>query len=171
MILLLQQIRTSYQFIHTADAQFTHIFTQLLRNKSHKVDDIFRFAGKPLTKLRILGCNTNRTGIQVADTHHDTSHGYKRSSCKTELLCAQDGCNCNITATHQFTIRLNTDFVTQSIHNQGLVGFCKTKLPRKTGIVNGGLRSSTRTTVITGNQDDLCTGLGNTGRNRADTCF
>ena len=171
MLLFLKEIGTSHKLIHTANAELAHIFTQLLRDKSHKVNDIFRLSCKTLTKLGILGCNTNRTGIQVADTHHDTSHGYKRSGCKTEFFRTKDGCNGNITAAHQFSVCLDPDLVTKSVHNQGLMGFCKTKLPRKTGIVNGGLRSSTRTTVITGNQDDLCTGLGNTCCDRTNTCF
>ena len=58
--------------------------------KRHEVYDIFRFSAKALAQLRILGCDTHRTGIQVADTHHDTAHGYQRSSCKAELLCSQN---------------------------------------------------------------------------------
>ena len=117
MLLFLKEIGTSHKLIHTADTELTHIFTQLLCNKSHKVNDIFRFSGKTLTKLRILGCDTNRAGIQVADTHHDASHGYKRSGCKTEFFRTKDGCNGNITAAHQFSVCLDPDLVTKAVHN------------------------------------------------------
>ena len=117
MLLFLKEIGTSHKLIHTADAELAHIFTQLLRNKSHKVNDIFRLSGKTLTKLRILGCNTNRTGIQVADTHHDASHGNKRSGCKTEFFRTKDGCDGNITAAHELSVCLDPNLVTKAVHN------------------------------------------------------
>ena len=129
----------------------------------HKVYHIFRFAPEAFSQLRVLGCNAHRTGIQVADTHHDAAHGYKRSGCKAEFLSTQDAGDCHITTSHQLTIGLQDDFVTQTIHDQGLMGLCHTKLPRKSCIVDGVSRSSTGTAVKTGYQDNLCACLCNAG--------
>lgn len=53
-----------------------------------KVMKLMTYSGFPIKCLRssgFLGCDTHRTGVQVADTHHDTAKGYQRSSCKAEF--------------------------------------------------------------------------------------
>ena len=129
-------------------AKTCHVFSQFLSNKLHEVFNVFRFSAEAFAKLRILCCHTYRTGIQVADTHHDTAHGYKRCCRKAKFLRTKKCCDRNVTAAHQLTICLNTDTVTQSVHDQGLMCLCKTKLPRKSRIVDGTSRSCTGTTVI-----------------------
>ena len=111
-------------------------------------NNIFRFSAETFSKLRILSCNTNRTSIQVADAHHNTSHCYKRSCCKSKLFCSKDCCNRNITTTHELTICLNTDTLTQTILNQCLMSFCKSKLPRKSCILNRASRCCSCSSVI-----------------------
>ena len=88
---------------------------QILRNKFHKVYYIFRFSFKTFTQFRILGRHTYRAGIQIAYTHHDASHSHQRSCRKTELLCAQHGCNGHISAAHKLTVSLDTDFISQTV--------------------------------------------------------
>ena len=119
--------------------------------------------------LRILCGNANRTGIQIADTHHDTAHGYQRSSCETILLCTQHCCDDHVTACHHFTIGFNDNLRTQVVLNQCLMGFGQTQFPRQTGIVDRTAGSCTGTAVITGDQDDTCASLGNTGSDCSDT--
>ena len=171
VIPFLQQIGTANQFIHCADAQFCHIFSHFLSNKVHEIHYVFRFACKTFSQFRILGGNTHRAGIQIADTHHHTAHGNQRSSCETEFFCTQKGCNHHITACHQLAIGFNNDFITKIIHDQCLMGFCKTQLPGKSCIKYGTSGSCTGTAVKTGNQDNLCTCFGNTCCYRSDTGF
>ena len=125
-----------------------HIFSQLLSDKSHEVFYVFRFSTETFTKFRVLCCHTDRAGIQVADTHHDASHGYKRSCRKTKFLCTEKCCNGNVTAAHQFTVCLDADTVTESVHDQGLVCLGKTKFPRKSCIVDGTSRCCTGTSIV-----------------------
>ena len=66
----------------------------------HEVYHILRFALETFSQFRILGRDAHRTGIQVADTHHDTAHGNKRSGCETKLLGTQDAGDGHITAGH-----------------------------------------------------------------------
>ena len=153
------------------DTKLCHIFTHFFCNKAHEVFDIFRFAAETLTKLRILGCDTNRTSIQIADTHHHTAHRYKRCCCKAIFLSTQKCCDHNVTTAHQLTVRLDDDLISQSVHDQCLVCLGKTKLPRKTCIVDGVTRCSSCTAVITGNKDYLCTGFCHTCCNCSDTGF
>ena len=167
----LQQVAAANQLIHCAHAQFCHIFPKLLCNKAHKVDDIFGFSAEPFAKLRILCGNSYRAGIQVAHPHHHTAHGHKGCCSKSKLFCPQHRCNSDITATHQFSICFNTDFVAQTVHQQGLMGFCQAQLPGKSGIVNGTSRCCSSTSIISGNQDHLCACFCNTCCDSADTCF
>ena len=137
----------------------------------HKVYHIFRFSLEAFSQLRVLGRDANRTGIQVADTHHDAAHGYQRSGCETELLGTQNAGNSHITSGHQLTVSLQNDFVSQAVHDQGLMCLSHAKLPRKSRIVDGVSRSSTGTAVKTGYQDNLCTCLCNTGCYGSHTSF
>ena len=97
------------------------------------------YSGLPRNLLRSSGfwCgNTDRTRIQVADSHHDASHRYKRRSRKAKFFCTQQCRNRYITTTHQLTVRLNPYFVSQAIHNQRLMCLCQSKFPGKSRIVD-----------------------------------
>ena len=62
-------------------------------------------------------------------------------------------------AAHQLTVGLDADFITQAVHDQGLMGLCQSQLPGKSGIVDGVSRCRTGTAVIAGYQDDLAPAL------------
>ena len=171
ILLLYQQIRTSHQFIYSVDSQLRHVFPHFLCHKPHEVDDIFRLAAETFPQFRILCGNAYRTGIQIADTHHHAAHCYQRSRCEAVFFCTQHCGNDHVTSAHHFSVCLNDNLRTQIVLDQRLVCFCQTQFPRQTCIVNGAARSRTGTAVITGNQDDSCTSLGNAGCNGADTGF
>ena len=153
------------------NAKTCHIFSQFLSNKSHKVFYIFRFSAEAFTKLRILCCNPYRTCVQITYTHHYAAHSYKRSCRKAEFFCTEKCCNCNITATHQFTVCLNTNTVTQSVHKKCLMCLCKAEFPRKSCIVDRASWCGTCSSVITGDQNCLCTGFCNTCCDSTDACL
>ncbi len=46
--------------------------------KGHEVDDMFRVARKLLAQFRVLGGDANRTGVHVANPHHDAAQGNER---------------------------------------------------------------------------------------------
>ena len=167
----LQEIASAYQLIHGMYTEFCHIFPHFLSNKFHKVDDVLRFTAEILSQLRILGCYTYRAGIQIADTHHDTAHGDQRSCGKTKFLSTQHGSHHHITTAHQFTVCLDTYFVSQIVADQSLMGLCQTDFPGKSCIMDRTSRRGTGTSVITGDQDNLSTGLGYTGSYRTHTGF
>ena len=159
------------QFIQCAHAKFCHIFPKFLCNEFHEIHDIFRLTAEILTKFRILCRNTNRTGIQITYTHHDATHRYQRCCRKSEFFRTQNRGNRHITTGHQFSVCFNTNFITKTVHNQCLVCLCKTKFPRKTGIMNGTSRCCTGTSVITGNENHLCACLCHAGCNRTNARF
>ena len=164
-----KKISTSYHFLQAANTKLCHIFTKLLCNKAHEVFYVFRFALEAFSKLRVLGGNTNRAGIQIAHSHHHAAHSYKGSSCKAKFLCTKKCGNSNVTAAHQLAVCLNADTVSKAIHKKGLMCFRKSKLPGKSCIMDGASRSSSCTSVIAGNQNNLCASLCNTSCYSAHT--
>ena len=158
-----KKVCTAYHLINGGNTKACHVLSQLLCDKAHEVLHILRFSAESLTKLRILGSHTNRTGIQVADSHHHAAHSYKRCCCKTEFLCTEKCCNGNVPTAHQLTVCLDTYTVTKSVHDQCLMCFCKSKLPWKSCIMDGASWRCSCTSVISGDQNSLCSGLCNTG--------
>ena len=171
MLLLLQQIGASHQFIHRTDSQLSHILPQFLGNEIHEIDHVFRFSLKTLPKLRILRCNAHRTRVQVADAHHHAAHGYERCCRKPKLLGAQHAGNRHIAACHQLAVGLQNHFIAQTIHDQSLMRFRHSQLPWKSCIVNGVSRSCSRASVKRGNQDHLCPRFGDTRRYSSNPRF
>ena len=160
-----------YQLIYAADAKLCHIFTKLLCNKLHKVHHIFRFSAEVLSQLRVLGCHAYRAGIQVADSHHYTAHGNQGRCCKAKFLCSQNCGNGNVTAAHQLSVCLYSYLISKAVHDQRLMGLCKSKLPGKSCIVNGISGRRSGASVISRNQNDLCPCLCHTGGYRTHTGF
>src|SRR5439155_20422996 len=81
-----EAVRPSEHVIDSAETQLGHDFAKLLGDKSHKVHDIICAAAKKFPQARVLRGNANRTGIQVADPHHDTAHRNQRRRGKTEFF-------------------------------------------------------------------------------------
>ena len=172
MFFFLQQFAVSNHLVYGAESKFCHVFTQFLCDEPHEVFHVFRFAAETFSQLRILCCHADRTGIQVADTHHHTSHCNQRCGCETEFFCSKQCGDRYVTSAHQFSVCLNADFVSKSVHDQRLMGFCKSELPRKSGIMDRRItRCCTCTTVMSGNKDYLCASFCYTGCDRSDTCF
>ncbi len=110
-----QQIAAPDKLIDGTDPKLRHNFTQFLRDKFHKVYDIFRFSVKTGAQLWILRCNACRTGIQVADTHHDAAHRYQRRGCKSKLFGSKQRRDRHIASGHQLTVCLNPHFITKAV--------------------------------------------------------
>ena len=171
ILLHAQQVGTAHQLIHAPDAQLCHVLSQLLSDETHEIDHVFRFSAESLSQLRVLGSDADRTGVQVADTHHDAAHGHKGRRGKAEFLRAQDGRDGHIPSAHQLAVRLNAHPLAQSVFNQSLLGFRKAQLPGKSRVVDGASGSGSRSSVIAGDQDDLGARLGDACRNRSHALF
>ena len=168
---LFKKLRMSNHFINSTNAKTCHVFSHFLSNKSHKVLYVFRFTTETFTKLWILCCHTDRTCIQITYTHHHTAHSYKRSGGKSKFLCSEKSCDHYITSTHKLSICLDSYTVSQSVHDQCLMSFCQSKLPWKSCIVDGTSRSCSCSSVITGDQNCLCTSFRNTCCDCTNTCL
>src|SRR5699024_7143060 len=144
-------------------------FPQFFRDKTHEVHYIFRFSCEAFPKFRVLCRHTYRTGIQIADTHHDTSHGHKRSCSESKPFRSEQSRDGNVSSAHELSVRLNADTLTQAVLDQGLVCLCKSQLPRKPRILDRTSRRRSRSSVITGDQDHTCARLRHTCGYGSDT--
>ena len=122
--------------INRSEAKLCHVFPKLSCYEDHEVLDIFRLAYESLSKLRILCCNTHRTGIEITYSHHYTAECYKGCCCKSEFLCTKKTSNSNIPATHELTVCLNLHALPESVLLKSLMCLSKTKLPWKSRIMN-----------------------------------
>ena len=153
---------------HAAKAQLRHDLPQLLSDEAHEVDDMFRLSLKAAPQTGVLCGDADRTGIQVADAHHHAAHGDERTGGEAELLRPQQGGDRHIASAHQLAIRLQTDTAAQPVAYELILRLGKSQLPWQTGMVDRALRCSARPAVITGDQDDLRTGLGHAAGDRTD---
>ena len=158
-----QKIWTSNQLIDCSDSELAHVLTKLLCYEQHEVLHVLWLSSESLSEFWVLSCYTDRTCVKVTYSHHDTSHSYKRRCCKSKFLCAEHCSYSNVTACHQLTVCLKDNLVSEIIHDKCLMCLCKSELPRKSCIVNWVVRCCTCSTVVTWDQDDLCSSLCNTG--------
>ena len=121
----LQEVSAAHQLVYGAHTQLRHMLPQLLGDEAHKVHHIFGPARKALAQLGILGGHTHRAGVQVADPHHDASHGDQRRSGKAELLRAQHTGDGHIPAGHQLAVRLHHHTGAEPVLHQRLMGLGK----------------------------------------------
>jgi hypothetical protein len=101
----------------------------------------------------VLGGNTNRTCVQVALLHHNTTRCNQRSSRESGLFSTQQASDRNIPTSLQLTVSLELDKVAKTIENQSLLSLCKTQFPWKTATLDSCSSGSTCTTALSTDKD------------------
>ena len=162
-----EQIGAANQLIKAADAQLRHDFAHFFSHKEEIVHHVLGLALKLLAQHRILRGHANRTGVQVAFAHHDAALDHQRCSRKTKLIGTQQCANHNIAACLHLAISLHADAATQTIDDQGLLGFRQTKLPRRASMLDRGDRRSACAAIMPGNHHMIRLGLGHACSHRA----
>ena len=150
-----QALGMSDRFIDGAETQLSEVFTDLLGDEGEEVDHVLGTAGELAPQLRILGGNTNWTGVQVADAHHDAALNHQRSGSKTKLLSTQQHRDHDITTGLELAIALHADAVAQPVEHQGLLGFSEPQLPRTAGVLEAGQWRGTSAAIVAGDQHDV----------------
>src|SRR5204863_7855571 len=111
--------------------QLAHLFGDELE----EVDDELRLAGEPLAQLRILRRDTDRTGVEMADPHHDATRHDERRGGEAELLRTEQRSDHDIATGLQLAVGLYDDAVAQAVEQQGLLRFGETELPRRASVL------------------------------------
>ena len=126
-------------------------------------------ACKLLTQDGVLRRDTNRTSVQVTLAHHDTAHRNEGSRRKAKLFGTKETRDGHITTRAELTIRLHDHTTAQVIEHKRLMCLSETQFPRQTGKLDTCPARSTRTTIMTRNEDMISLGFGYTSGNDTHT--
>ena len=72
-----------------AEPERGQVLADLLGDELEEVLDELGLAGEPLAQLGVLGGDADRTGVEVADPHHDAARHDERRGGEAELLGAE----------------------------------------------------------------------------------
>ena len=151
----------------------TPSFAIISRNSSAmKVMKFMTYSGLPQKRLLQLGVlcrDSDRAGVEVADSHHDAAHLSPAARSRSRIPPRRE---CRRWRRHgrSSACRPSRDVLScaEPVLYQRLVRLGKAELPRKTGVVNRALRSRARAAVVAGDQDDLRARLGDARGDRSD---
>ena len=154
-----EHLGATHHLVDGTEAQHRHVFTHLLSDKVHVVDNVFRLAAEVFAQRRVLSSNAHGAGIQIAHTHHHAANGNQGCGGKAIFLSAQQRSDDNVTTSEQLAVGFQSDAVTQVVQKQGLMGLHQAQLPGETGMVDRGARGRTGTTVVAANEHNVGAGL------------
>ena len=128
---LFQQIGATNQIHQTCYAQLCHQLAGFMGDKLKVIRHFERQAVIViLTQFVILSCYTRGAVVQVANTQIFTAERHHRASAEAEAFCAENRRFDDIDTRFQAAIDLQTNFVTQTVSNQRLLGFHQAEFPR-----------------------------------------
>ena len=74
------------RLVERAEPELCQVLAHLLSDELHEGLDELRLAGEPRPQDGVLRGDTDRTGVEMTDTHHDASGNDQRSGGESELL-------------------------------------------------------------------------------------
>src|SRR5439155_20993334 len=111
-------IRTANHLVDGADAELCHYFAKFLGDEAHEVDHMIRITPEFGAERRVLRSNTDRTSIQVTNTHHDASHRDQRRRGETEFLAAQQCSDGDVPPGVELPSGLDVDAAAQVVEHE-----------------------------------------------------
>ena len=166
-----QAVASSRHLRHAAESELRHDLTDLLCDKEHESADIFRFALEAAPQRFVLCRDAHRAGILGTDSHHHASETYQRCCRKTKFFRAEQRRDRHVPAAHELAVCLQNDSVPKTVFREASVRLCETKLPGKTCVMYGASRRRAGSSVITRDQDHLCTRFRDAGCDGAYACL
>src|SRR5215469_1298108 len=122
-------VDTADHLTEAAKAESGHQFAHFLGDKEEIIDDVLGLAGEALAQYRVLRCDADRAGVEMAFAHHDAAGGDQWCCRKPELVGAEHCTNYNVTAGPEPAIDLHGNAAAQSIAHQCLLRLGETDLP------------------------------------------
>src|SRR5262249_1952167 len=105
---------------------------------------------------------------QVANTHHDATHGHQGGGRETEFFSAKQRRDNDVPAGFQLAVSLHNDAGAQVIENESLMRLGQAELPGDAGVLNASLRRCAGASVMAADEDDVGMRLGDSRGNSAD---
>ncbi len=128
---LFQQVGATNQIHQTRYSQLCHQLAGFTGDKLKVISHLERQAVIViLTQFVILSCYTRGAVVQVANTQIFTAERHHWASAEAEAFCAENRRFDDIDTRFQAAINLQTNFMTQAVGNQRLLGFHQTEFPR-----------------------------------------
>ena len=116
--------------LDAAEAQGRQVLADLLGDVLEEGLDELGLAGEPGPQLGVLGRDADRTGVEVADAHHDAAAHDQRRRGEAELLRAEQRGDDDVTTGLELAVALDDDPVAQPVEHQRLLGLGQADLPR-----------------------------------------
>src|SRR5208282_1557079 len=145
-----------------------HQLARLFGDEEEIIDDVLGLAAEALAQHRILGGDTDRTGVEMALAHHDAAGGDQGRGGEAELVGAQERADGDVAAGADAAVHLNCDASAQAVDDQRLVGLGEPDLPRRAGVLDRGQRRSAGAAFEAGDGDVVGTRLRYAGGDGAD---
>ena len=108
------------------------MLAHLFGDELEEVDDELGLAAELLAQLRVLGRDTDRARVEVADAHHDAAAHDERRGREAELLRAEQRRDDDVATRLQLAVDLHHDAVAQPVQQERLLGLGQAELPRRT---------------------------------------
>ncbi len=166
--LVVQLVHPPDHLVHRPEAELRHVLADFLGDEPEEILDELRFPGEVLPQHRILCRDADRTGVEVADAHHDAARHDQRRRGEAELLGAHQRGDDHVAAGLQLTVDLHDDAVAQAVDHQHLLGFREAQLPRHAAVLDRGQRRRAGAAVMPRDQHDVGVRLRHAGGDRAD---
>src|SRR6478609_669716 len=166
---VVEHLDVSDCLIQRAEPERREDLPYLFCNVLEESDDEFRLAGEATSQLRVLGRDANRTGVEMANPHHDAPRHDERGGREAVLFSTQQRGDDDIATGLHRAVDLDRDAVPKPVEQQGLLGLGQAEFPRQTGVLQRGQRRGTGAAVMTRNEHDVRVCFRHARRDSPDT--
>ena len=121
-----EKVSLTNGLVHGTETKARENFPNFLREEFKEVHNKLRLSTEALSQYRVLRCNPDRAGVQMANSHQDAAGDNKRSGRKSKLFRTKQSCHDHIFAGLHLPIDLYRNTVAKTIEHQSLLSFGKT---------------------------------------------
>ena len=161
-----EPVHLADHLVDRAEAELRHQFAKFLGEHEEEVDDVLRLAGELLAKLRVLGGDAHRAGVEVALPHHDAAHHHQRRRGDAKLLGPEQRRHRHVLRSANHAVGLYDDPAAEVVHHEHLVGLGEAEFPGQAGVHDRGLRARPRAAVVARDQHHVTLALRHARRDR-----
>ena len=168
---LLQQITAADQILEPGNAEACHDLADFFSNKEEIIHNARGLTLKALSEFRILCSDTDRAGVEMALTHHQTALHHQRCRCKAEFIGPEKRSDHHVAPGLYLTVDLHNHAVAQMIEHERLLRLRQTEFPGAARVLNRRNGACPRAAVVAGDHDVIGLGFGHTRRHRTHAVF
>ena len=132
--MLPQQIASSDDVIQRCVTELSKNLANVIGKCCEIIDKHLRCALEILPQRFVLCCYSHWAGIKMALTSHAAAERDECGSAEIKFLCAQHGCNHNITRRFQAAVDAYRDPFAQAVQDEHLLRFRQSQFPGTAGI-------------------------------------